>query len=95
MSVLAKSTFKKYLTVLFCVITVTVLRADGNACCGCHSGGCSNSWQCVGVVLGEISACCGLEEGSVDCREDSGQFCTTCADFGKQCGDCEPREDGE
>lgn len=86
------------LTVVLCASALIVLHADDNVCCGgagascdCHSA-CGNNFQCMGVVLDQITSCCGFGDGNVSCNYDaSGEdcgFCTSC-ETGSTCGFCD------
>jgi hypothetical protein len=84
---------KGFLTAIFCAMAMTLLMADGNACCGgpaggpCDQQGCDNNWICTGVVLNEISSCCGMGSGAATCNE--GDWCVDCDEVQKHCGACD------
>jgi hypothetical protein len=87
------------------VICNRALIAQGNACCGppganpCHAAGCAdlNGSTCLGVVLSQVTQCCGtgqagLPAGSAVChRTTAGQpqtaWCVSCTSGGG-CGGC-------
>jgi hypothetical protein len=73
---------RNVLAIVFSLLALYVF-ADSNACGGCDEGGCGNNWVCTGVILGQLSDCCGAGSGRAVCK--GGTFCVTC-DAGGSCG---------